>query len=407
MRRAANKVRYYWNGLPVPAMVLTVALLVSAFGGIAYGAATVIQNNSIGAKKLTPGLLARIDKPGPTGAQGAPGPAVQNGKDGTNGKDGANGVNGTNGAQGVAGPQGGPGAQGNQGVPGAQGVAGPPGAAGSQGPAGPAGTPGTNGTNGKDGKDGKDGADGAKGDPGAPGPEGTVKYVGEHWGEINRNVIGSAVAHLRSGPYGGFGVEFIDPFLAAPPFGIGSVGINVSDVATSGSPPSEKVAFGNEVDFFGDDPTAYEQVGFHVFQTGENVAKSPRNLPNIQFEIDPNVGGASVGVNYTSLVYVPDAVTMIGGSNWSGYIDATAPGDDWYFTNGNLATQTGCSTVTYCDWSEVQEELNDLGNPAPADVFTVAISKGRDNLYSGAADGLRLNEAVFNFEPFGVYETTP
>lgn len=396
-----------------------------------------IKDGSIAAKDLNAGLNKQLKKKAKPGAPGALGPA---GKDGVQGQAGQNGLNG---APGPNGPQGPPGLNGTNGTDGADGAPGAPGAQGPAGPAGPAGPTGpkgdtgtqgqagqngTNGTNGKDGKDGAPGATGPKGDkgdpgtpgtpgaPGAPGaqgpagpagptgPEGTVKYIGEHWGEMNRNVIGSASATLRSGPYGAFGVQSIDPFLAAPPYGIGSLGINVSDVATSGSPASEKVTFGNEVDFYGDDPTAYTEVGFHVFQTGENAAKYSRNLPNITFEIDPNVGGASNGVNYSSLVYLPDPVTLIGGANWSDYIDATAPGDDWYFTNGTLATQTGCSQVTYCDWDGIDAALNDAGNPAPADVYTVGISKGRDYLYSGAADGLRLNEWVYNFEPFGVYK---
>ncbi len=65
---------------------------------------------------------------------------------------------------------------------------------------------------------------------------------------ITRNTIGSAVADLRSGPYGSFGVT--GP-ASQPPFGTGSLGLQVSDNAMSGGTPQEKVSFGNEVDFFG------------------------------------------------------------------------------------------------------------------------------------------------------------
>jgi hypothetical protein len=36
-----------------------------------------------------------------------------------------------------------------------------------------------------------------------------------------------------------------------------------------------------------------------------------------------------------------------------------------------------------------------------------AIKFGRDYAWSGAVDGLRINGAVFDFEPFGVQTTTP
>jgi hypothetical protein len=34
----------------------------------------------------------------------------------------------------------------------------------------------------------------------------------------------------------------------------------------------------------------------------------------------------------------------------------------------------------------------------------VSITKGRDWAFSGAVDNLRINNAVFDFEPFGVVE---
>src|ERR671924_2338932 len=73
--------------------------------------------------------------------------------------------------------------------------------------------------------------------------------------------IGSAVADLLAGPYGSFGGT---GNAAKPPFGIGSLGIQVSDSATTQSPPSEKVAFGNEVDFFGQPVSGLNRAGFHV-----------------------------------------------------------------------------------------------------------------------------------------------
>ena len=64
----------------------------------------------------------------------------------------------------------------------------------------------------------------------------------------------------------------------------------MSDNALSGGTPQEKAAFGNEVDFFGDEVSGLTRAGFRVFQTGENADISPGNMPNITLEIDPNVG---------------------------------------------------------------------------------------------------------------------
>jgi hypothetical protein len=250
-----------------------------------------------------------------------------------------------------------------------KGEPGPRGPAGPQGPAGPA------------------GPQGPAGPAGPQGPAGTAEYVGPQWGVIARNTIGSAVADLRSGPFAG---------TEEPPYGIGSLGIAVGDNALAGGTPQEKAAFGNEVDFQGDPVADITDVGFHVFQTGENAAVDPRNLPTITFEIDPNLGSNPTG--YTSLVYLPDPVPS---NLWSTYIDATAAGDHWFMT-GAAGTASGCNQTTYCDWDGVQEALNDGGEGAT--VLTFGVTKGRDWKWVGAVDGLRLNDTIYDFEPFGVSE---
>src|SRR5205814_2190579 len=65
---------------------------------------------------------------------------------------------------------------------------------------------------------------------------GAKESKSEHWGVIERNTIGSPVAELREGPFSAFTPT---GDLTAPPFGKGSLGIEVG----SGQ---EKVAFGNE-----------------------------------------------------------------------------------------------------------------------------------------------------------------
>ncbi|MER7691885.1 hypothetical protein [Streptomyces sp. NPDC097610] len=212
----------------------------------------------------------------------------------------------------------------------------------------------------------------------------------EHWGVITRNTIGSPVAALRNGPYGSFGV--LDSS-GRPPYGRGSLGIEVADNSTSLTPHSEKVDFGNEVDFFGDPVLGLSKVGFHVFQTGENVDYGgPANLPNIKFEINPNVS-AHPGDTYSTLVWVPDALTVT--NRWSGYINATTSGY-WYLTGG----ETACNDAAHCTFAQVKTSLDD-GGAVPV-IYSAAVGKGRDHLWTGAVDGLRINQYVYDFEADGV-----
>jgi len=223
------------------------------------------------------------------------------------------------------------------------------------------------------------------------------KNKSEHWGVITRNTIGSPVAELRDGPFGSFG--HTGP-AAEPPFGKGSLGIAVADDSTTQSPPSEKAAFGNEVAYLGEPVLDLTAVGFQVFQTGENVGYGgPRNLPNITFEIDANLTALPAD-NYTSMVWVPDAVPVASINEWSGYLDATTTGN-WYFT-GAEGVATTCTQALTCNFTQAMTALND-GGDAPI-FYTVQVTKGRDNMWIGAVDGLRLNKRIYDFEADGVKE---
>ncbi|MFM9594742.1 hypothetical protein ACKI1J_29325 [Streptomyces scabiei] len=217
----------------------------------------------------------------------------------------------------------------------------------------------------------------------------------DHWGVITRNTIGSPVAELRNGPFGSFGV--LGPE-GRPPYGRGSLGIEVANDSTTLSPSSEKVDFGNEVDFFSKPVSGLEQVGFHVFQTGENVTYGgATNMPNIKFEIDPNLDAAPAS-NYSTLVWVPPASPVT--NRWSPYLDATKTGT-WFLTGSAVGTATGCTQATPCTFAAVKTALDqDAGDPAT--ILTAAVGKGRDFMWIGAVDGLRINETVYDFEPWGV-----
>ncbi len=230
-------------------------------------------------------------------------------------------------------------------------------------------------------------------------------YSNPEWGIISRNHIGSAVADLRGGPF----VPEVDPnppVTGSPPFGDGSLAIAVSDNAQNPGAPgasgvsAEKASFGNEVDFFGDNVSDINALGFHVFQTGENNTRGNPNMPSISIEIDPNL--TANGTNFSTLVFVPSNSAA---NQWSGYIDAAADGADFFLT-GAAGTATGCNQVTYCDLDEVKTALAEGASPdaTPAKIGTVAVTKGRDNSWVGAVDGLRVNDSIFDFEPFGVQE---
>jgi hypothetical protein len=200
-----------------------------------------------------------------------------------------------------------------------------------------------------------------------------TKYDGEHWGIVDRNVIGNGDAYLRSGPYSWDG--------AGPPMGIGSLGLRTG----SGS---DKVAFGNEVDFQGDDLGELNTLKYSVFTTGENKsADSPTagNLPNLQFEIAPD--GSS---GFSTLVFVPKPVDE---GKWTEIDASTDP--QWYLT-GATGVQNQCTQATMCSLDQVLEKLPD------AKIYTAQINKGRDNAFSGAVDDLVINDKAYDFEPFGV-----
>ncbi|MET7649655.1 hypothetical protein [Streptomyces sp. NPDC005486] len=210
----------------------------------------------------------------------------------------------------------------------------------------------------------------------------------DRWGVIARNTIGSPVAALRKGPYGPFGVTGT---AASPPYGQGSLGIEVANNSTTLTPPSEKVDFGNEVDFYGKRLLGLRRVGFHVFQTGENVSYGgPANMPNIRFEIDPDVTSTD---DYSTLVWVPNASPVTNG--WSPFLDATTTGY-WYLTGG----ETSCNQAAQCTFTQLKASFTAV-NARPT-IYTAAVGKGRDFMWIGAVDGLRLNDYIYDFEPDGV-----
>lgn len=229
-----------------------------------------------------------------------------------------------------------------------------------------------------------------------PGSASAATAGSEHWGVITRNTIGSPVAALRNGPYGSFGKTGA---ISRPPYGQGSLGIEVANNSTTLNPPSEKVDFGNEVDFYGNPVLGLNQVGFYVFQTGENITVNggPGNMPVIRFEIDPNLT-AHPSVGYSTMTWVPDPVPQGNVDAWSPYLNAATTGK--WMLSGQAGTDTGCTQGTPCTFSQLKTQLNAHAD-APT-ILTAAVGKGRDNMWIGAVDGLRINQNIYDFEASGV-----
>lgn len=224
-----------------------------------------------------------------------------------------------------------------------------------------------------------------QGQQGPPGPAGgPATFSGPNWSIVDRNVIGNGDAFLRAGPSAG-------PI--GPPLGVGSLGIRTGS-------PDDKVAFGDQVDFIGMPVSDITTLGYSVYTTTENNAQGDPNLPSILFEIDPNLESTPSG--FSSMVFIPEHAF---GNVWT-TIDATNSGL-WGLT-GAAGVATGCDlNGTLCTWAELQNALDDGGNPAV--VLTVQITKGRDFAFSGAVDALVIDDQMFDFEPLGVVEsaTTP
>ncbi len=247
---------------------------------------------------------------------------------------------------------------------------------------------------GQSGTAGSPGQTGPQGPQGPAGPATQATYTNPQWGVMDRNTQGSPQVDLRGGPFAGTTQE--------PPFGDGSLGLSVEGtprVPTAND--AEQATFGNEVDFVGDTVASIDELGFHVYTTGENNGRGNPNMPLIKIEIDPNLSSTASG--FSTLTFQPSNTTA---NQWSPYIDATtAPASaagNGFFLSGAAGTATGCALATPCTFAQLQTALNDGGDAAT--IFTVAVGKGRDFAWSGAVDGLRVNDTIFDFEPFGVVE---
>ncbi|MFF1778585.1 hypothetical protein [Streptomyces virginiae] len=69
------------------------------------------------------------------------------------------------------------------------------------------------------------------------------------------------------------------------------------------------------------------------------------------------------------------------------------------FPTDSAGTATGCNPAAPCPFPQLKTALNDGG--AQPTIHTVAVGKGRDNMWIGAVDCLRINRTIYDFEATG------
>ena len=189
----------------------------------------------------------------------------------------------------------------------------------------------------------------------------------------------------------------------APPFGTGSLNLVVSGQPTVPAAQEEKVAYGNEFDFVGDSFQDLTAVGFHVYTTVENIdAGGPDNLPSITFEVDPERGRGRRQLRVDRLLSAGHSFPC------SGATTSMPPRTAMWGGTGPAFTGTPCDiNGTRCTLRPSYRTLAQRRRRSRRSSGRWRITKGRDNSWQGAVDGLRINDTVYDFEETGVFETAP
>jgi hypothetical protein len=210
---------------------------------------------------------------------------------------------------------------------------------------------------------------------------------------VGRNTIGSPSAYFRVGPWGRAAGAYAAT--VKPPFGDGSLGLHVGDIAAGGT--AEKLSFGNEATFADLPLRSITSLGYWLY-VGED-SFTGHSAPGITIEANPDANGR----NYTTLSYLPEASAAPSqpsprtASTWQRY-DALAAGARWATSADLDASSAVCDPGTSCTWAQL---LAQAGANARVS-FSLAITKGRDNEFTGAVDGLEVNGTTYDFEPEGV-----
>jgi len=124
------------------------------------------------------------------------------------------------------------------------------------------------------------------------------------------------------------------------------------------------------------------------------------SLPTLSIEANPDANGAT----YTTLVYLPDgsaapsAPSPRSVGTWQKY-DTQAAGNRWHSTADLDPNTTLCQIANPCQFSDLVAQMGANARVS----FSLAVTKGWDNEFTGAVDAVRVNDAVYDFEPEGVF----
>jgi hypothetical protein len=215
---------------------------------------------------------------------------------------------------------------------------------------------------------------------------GAVAFPQTLWGPNLRNQAGAAQSNLATGP-------------ATPPKGTGSLHLSVTG-------PPDRAAFGDSIDFSGIPLDSFTSLSYGSY----NPDAVPAVRPSLRFEINPHVvDDATLGgvFEFSTLTYEPAP----GATGWVTH--ANIQDDRNWFLSGDAATVTGCvnTAVGLCTLAEVKDRLNaspdpDTAQPAISTGVYFALGSGIAAT-TGAVDNFVFNNFQFNFEPDGVFLTTP
>lgn len=230
------------------------------------------------------------------------------------------------------------------------------------------------------GKRGPRGRRGPEGPPGPEGPAGESAPVGlSTWGKMPRNEYGSPIAETGSTATGTDALIlqtgcFQEPCTSAASW--------------------EKAEYGSEIEFAGLKIADITEIGLSVYIADSTAGNSP--MPNIQMEVNPKVAGKT----YSSLVYNPGETSP----NVFEWVDATTaptdPGNEgWWFSNGTVATETGCTLSSACSLAEVQAAA-----PEAEVSFSLGLGKGRDTHGQVLIEEFKLNGTTYTFGPGGTFK---
>jgi hypothetical protein len=127
----------------------------------------------------------------------------------------------------------------------------------------------------------------------------------------------------------------------------------------------------------------------------------------LQFDIDNDTTDGDTGYK-GRLVYEPYYTHTIANNTWQEWspMDNSTLGGhgNWWFSNGTLATGSGCSQATPCTWSQILAAYPNAGISGGTDFkagsnWATDFTGNVDKFVIGIKDGANTNTTTYDFEP--------